>query len=267
MIHFTRIGVLAVAAAAALWAGAAAAQELKIGYVNSERVLREATPAKAAQSKLEVEFSKREKELNEQGARLKARRREARQGSARAERSRAHAPPARTGRAGPRPAAQAPRVPGRPEPAQERRAGRGRRARQPRDQADLRSGEVRPDPAGGDLRRAARRHHRQGHQGAQRGARRDDGALTTPWRVPDRVAPVTTVRLADIVAALGGELHGDPELPIDAHRRARQRRRSVDHRFWRIARHADKLARTGAGCVIVAPALRRGCAARAARPS
>jgi len=72
MIHFTRIGVLAVAVAAALWAGAAAAQELKIGYVNSERVLREATPAKAAQSKLEVEFSKREKELNEQGVRLKA---------------------------------------------------------------------------------------------------------------------------------------------------------------------------------------------------
>ena len=72
MIHFTRIGVLAVAVAAALWAGSAAAQELKIGYVNSERVLREATPAKAAQSKLEVEFSKREKELNEQGARLKA---------------------------------------------------------------------------------------------------------------------------------------------------------------------------------------------------
>ena len=72
MIHFTRIGVLAVAATAALWAGAAAAQELKIGYVNSERVLREATPAKAAQSKLEVEFSKREKDLNEQGGRLKA---------------------------------------------------------------------------------------------------------------------------------------------------------------------------------------------------
>ena len=45
------------------------AQELKIGYVNSERVLREATPAKAAQAKLEAEFSKREKELNEHGAR------------------------------------------------------------------------------------------------------------------------------------------------------------------------------------------------------
>ena len=49
-----------------------AAQELKLGYVNSERVLREAAPAKAAQAKLEVEFSRREKELNDQGARLKA---------------------------------------------------------------------------------------------------------------------------------------------------------------------------------------------------
>ena len=48
------------------------AQELKIGYVNSDRVLREAAPAKAAQSKLETEFSKREKELTEVGNRLKA---------------------------------------------------------------------------------------------------------------------------------------------------------------------------------------------------
>ena len=37
----------------------AAAQDLKIGYVNSERVLREAIPAKAAQAKLETEFGKR----------------------------------------------------------------------------------------------------------------------------------------------------------------------------------------------------------------
>jgi outer membrane protein len=50
----------------------AVAQELKIGYVNSERVLREATPAKAAQTKLEAEFSKREKELNDAATRLKA---------------------------------------------------------------------------------------------------------------------------------------------------------------------------------------------------
>jgi outer membrane protein len=47
------------------------AQELKIGYVNSERVLREANPAKAAQTKLETEFSKRERELNDAAAKLK----------------------------------------------------------------------------------------------------------------------------------------------------------------------------------------------------
>ena len=60
-----------VAALVAGSAAAASAQELKIGYVNSDRVLREAVPAKAAQSKLEVEFSKREKDLNDIAARLK----------------------------------------------------------------------------------------------------------------------------------------------------------------------------------------------------
>ncbi|MDH4288375.1 MAG: OmpH family outer membrane protein [Aquincola sp.] len=50
----------------------AQAQELKIGYVNSERVLREAEPAKRAQAKLEAEFGKREKDLAEQANRLKA---------------------------------------------------------------------------------------------------------------------------------------------------------------------------------------------------
>ncbi|MES2958299.1 MAG: OmpH family outer membrane protein [Pseudomonadota bacterium] len=50
----------------------AQAQELKIGYVNSERVLREANPAKAAQAKLETEFGKREKDLADVANRLKA---------------------------------------------------------------------------------------------------------------------------------------------------------------------------------------------------
>jgi outer membrane protein len=50
----------------------AIAQELKIGYVNSERVLRDAAPAKAAQAKLETEFGRREKELNDLATRLKA---------------------------------------------------------------------------------------------------------------------------------------------------------------------------------------------------
>lgn len=52
--------------------GAVQSQELKIGYVNSERVLREAIPAKAAQTKLEAEFLKRERELADMSTKLKA---------------------------------------------------------------------------------------------------------------------------------------------------------------------------------------------------
>jgi len=66
--------VAGAAAATLLMAGAAGvvqAQELKIGYINTDRLLREATPAKAAQAKLEAEFSKREKELNDAGLKLK----------------------------------------------------------------------------------------------------------------------------------------------------------------------------------------------------
>jgi outer membrane protein len=68
----TRMLVASASAALLSLSSGAMAQELKIGYVNSERVLREAAPAKAAQSRLEAEFSKREKEIAEQGARLKA---------------------------------------------------------------------------------------------------------------------------------------------------------------------------------------------------
>jgi outer membrane protein len=50
----------------------AIAQELKLGYVNSERVLRDSAPAKAAQAKLEAEFGRRERELNDIRNRLKA---------------------------------------------------------------------------------------------------------------------------------------------------------------------------------------------------
>lgn len=49
----------------------AAAQEIKIGYVNSERVLREANLAKTAQLKLEAEFGKREKDLKDQESKLR----------------------------------------------------------------------------------------------------------------------------------------------------------------------------------------------------
>ena len=46
------------------WAVAAGAVELKIGFVNTERVFREAAPAKRAQQKLEREFAKRNEELS-----------------------------------------------------------------------------------------------------------------------------------------------------------------------------------------------------------
>ena len=63
------IGIAVLLASATLPAWC---QELRIGYVNSDRVLRDALPARAAQAKLETEFSKREKDLAEFANRLKA---------------------------------------------------------------------------------------------------------------------------------------------------------------------------------------------------
>lgn len=47
------------------------AQEFKAGFVNTDRIFREANAAKAAQTKLEQEFSRREKELVDLGNSLK----------------------------------------------------------------------------------------------------------------------------------------------------------------------------------------------------
>jgi outer membrane protein len=55
----------------AVVANAAFAQESKIGYVNTQRITAESTPAKTAQTKLEQEFSKRQKELADAQASLK----------------------------------------------------------------------------------------------------------------------------------------------------------------------------------------------------
>lgn len=49
----------------------AQAQEFRIGFVNTDRIFREANMAKAAQAKLEQEFARREKELNDLGASIK----------------------------------------------------------------------------------------------------------------------------------------------------------------------------------------------------
>jgi outer membrane protein len=61
-----------VAAALMTMAPVAGAQDLKIGVVNSDRILRDSAPARAAMQKLEGEFSKRDRELQDMGARLKS---------------------------------------------------------------------------------------------------------------------------------------------------------------------------------------------------
>lgn len=66
------LGWVALLAAALAIGPPAFAQEVKIGYVNSERILRESAPARAAQAKLEAEFSRRERELNDLRGRVKA---------------------------------------------------------------------------------------------------------------------------------------------------------------------------------------------------
>ncbi|MCM5681033.1 OmpH family outer membrane protein [Schlegelella sp. S2-27] len=49
----------------------AQAQELKIGYVSSDRVMRDSELAKAAEARLRQEFSRQEKELADMAAKLK----------------------------------------------------------------------------------------------------------------------------------------------------------------------------------------------------
>jgi outer membrane protein len=70
MNHFLqRIGTAVLLGTCVLLAQA---QEFRIGFVSTDRIFKEAATAKAAQSKLELEFSKREKDLVDQGAGLKA---------------------------------------------------------------------------------------------------------------------------------------------------------------------------------------------------
>jgi outer membrane protein len=69
LLHFSQVCLLAFGA---LTATMASAQELKIGFVNTDRIFREANTAKSAQVKLEQGFSKREKELVDLGSTIKA---------------------------------------------------------------------------------------------------------------------------------------------------------------------------------------------------
>jgi len=58
-----RVATCILALALVVCAGGAYAVEYKIGFVNTERLFREAAPAKRAQQKLEKEFANRDAEL------------------------------------------------------------------------------------------------------------------------------------------------------------------------------------------------------------
>lgn len=70
-IYSKRVLTALVLTAASL-ALPASAQDFKIGFINTDRIFRDANSAKAAQAKLEQEFSRREKELNDLGIQIKA---------------------------------------------------------------------------------------------------------------------------------------------------------------------------------------------------
>ncbi|MBA4265637.1 MAG: hypothetical protein C0453_11190 [Comamonadaceae bacterium] len=57
---------------ASLMAMSALAQDFRIGFVNTDRIFREASLAKAAQAKLEQEFLRREKEVQNLATQLKS---------------------------------------------------------------------------------------------------------------------------------------------------------------------------------------------------
>ncbi|MBX3652629.1 MAG: OmpH family outer membrane protein [Ramlibacter sp.] len=71
MKYFSRHYWLAAAFGLFTMAGQAHAEDFRVGFVNTDRIFREANTAKAAQTKLEQEFSRREKELDTMGNALK----------------------------------------------------------------------------------------------------------------------------------------------------------------------------------------------------
>ncbi len=71
MNNFLRVTTTSILMGCLMLSASVQAQEFRIGFVSTDRIFKEATTAKAAQGKLEQEFSKREKELVDLGASLK----------------------------------------------------------------------------------------------------------------------------------------------------------------------------------------------------
>ena len=72
MNSFRHLRSLALVVSAVACCVPVQAQDFKAGFVNTDRIFREANCAKAAQAKLEQEFSRREKDIIELGNSIKA---------------------------------------------------------------------------------------------------------------------------------------------------------------------------------------------------
>ncbi|TFZ08016.1 OmpH family outer membrane protein [Ramlibacter humi] len=71
MKYLSRLKLWTLVGALALSMPALAQEAFRVGFVNTDRIFREANSAKSAQAKLEQEFSRREKELGDMGNSLK----------------------------------------------------------------------------------------------------------------------------------------------------------------------------------------------------
>lgn len=71
MLNFSKLYVLVSIFLMALGASFPAQSQGRIGFVNLDRILRDASPAVRAQKKIEAEFSKRDQELTRQAESLK----------------------------------------------------------------------------------------------------------------------------------------------------------------------------------------------------
>jgi outer membrane protein len=70
-LKLSQLLVAASCALSAFGAASVSAQEFRIGFVNTDRIFREANMAKSAQTKLEAEFSRRERDLVTLGEKLR----------------------------------------------------------------------------------------------------------------------------------------------------------------------------------------------------
>jgi len=145
-------------------AQAAPGAELKIGFIDADRINRESVPAERATKKLEKEFAPREQELRRIEGQIKSLQGQLEKDGLTMSDSDRRTKETELGRQT-REYQRLQRISRRPEPAPQRRARRSVRAREPRHQAGRRKREVRFDRAGSGIPQPAHRHHRESTEG------------------------------------------------------------------------------------------------------